>query len=266
GPPTPPPTSATEIQDATRTVVPPLPAASTSTPVPAAAPPPQTRQDAFTQIFPQIGSLAAENDFLGLIHVAETHDIASDGERQPSRLLLTAPLVLAYLTIDDLPPARSALNRLPHNLFSSPLGKQLFSLLASTSERKYTNVYSRAQVLLEHVSQSDFFDTGLGGLLSLMIQNFLEAFRLRTFNLLAKAYTSLALPLAEMYLGLPADAVLTAAANGGWAYDNSTKVLSPAQTSPTTGQASNVRCTKITVAVSSLATFDFVANSVAKLE
>ncbi|KAJ7461543.1 COP9 signalosome [Mycena latifolia] len=260
GPPTPPPTSATEIQDAARTVVPPLPAASTSAPVPAAAPPPQARQDYFTQLFPQIGSLASEKKFSELILVAERHDIASDAERQPSRLLLTAPLVVAYLIVDDLPPARCALMRLPNNLASSPLAKQLHSLLASTSERKYTNVYTRSQGLLELVSQPDFFDTSLGALLGLMIQNFLEAFRLRTFNLLSKAYTSLALPLAEIYLGLPADAVLSAAANGGWAFDSSSNVLSPAQKS-TVGQTINGFSP-----FSSLATFDFVANSVAKLE
>jgi COP9 signalosome complex subunit 8 len=63
--------------------------------------------------------------------------------------------------------------RLPNNLATSPLGKQLLSLLASTSERKYANVYSRSQTLLEHVSQSDFFDTSLGAVLGLMIASFL---------------------------------------------------------------------------------------------
>ncbi|KAJ6525507.1 COP9 signalosome, partial [Mycena vulgaris] len=176
------------------------------------------------------------------------------------RFLLTAPLVLAYLTLDDLPPARSALMRLPNNLASSPLGKQLHSLLASTSERKYNNVYSRSQGLVELVGQPDFFDTSLGALLGLMIAHFLDAFRTRTFNLLSKAYTSLALPLAQMYLGLPADAVLAAAENGGWAYDSSTQVLSPVKKS-TPAQGSNGF-----TPFSSLATFDFVANSVAQLE
>ncbi|KAF7363848.1 CSN8-PSD8-EIF3K domain-containing protein [Mycena sanguinolenta] len=252
GPPTPPPSSATEIQDATRTIVPPVPAASTSAPAPA-------RQDNFTQIFPEIVSLAAEKRYVELIDLAEFRDVASDADRQPSRLLLTAPLVLAYLTIDDLPPARFALNRLPHNLATSPLGKQLHLLLASTSERKYANVYSRTQALLEHVRQSDFFDPSLGALLGDMISAFLEAFRFRTFSLLQKAYTSLSLSLAEMYLGLAANDVLTAAERTGWSYDASTQVLTPPQ-------KSNVRTTNGFAPFSSLATFDFVANSVAKLE
>ncbi|KAJ6502095.1 COP9 signalosome [Mycena sanguinolenta] len=254
GPPTPPPSSATEIQDATRTIVPPVPAASTSASAPAPA-----RQDIFTQIFPEIVSLAAEHRYIELIDLAEYRDVASDADRQASRLLLTAPLVLAYLTVDNLPPARFALNRLPHNLATSPLGKQLHLLLASTSERKYANVYSRTQALLEHVRQSDFFDPSLGALLGDMISAFLDAFRSRTFNLLHKAYTSLPLPLAEMYLGLAANDVLTAAERGGWAYDASTRVLTPPQ-------KSNVRTTNGFAPFSSLATFDFVANSVARLE
>ncbi|KAJ7112385.1 COP9 signalosome [Mycena crocata] len=258
GPPTPPPSSATEIQDATRTVAPPLPAASTSAAAPT-APPTQMRQDGFTQLFPQIASLASEKNFLGLIQLAQYRDNAPDSERQSTRLLLTAPLVLAYLTIDELPPARCALARLPNNFNSAPVVKQLLALLASTSERKYANVYTRAQALRELVSQPDFHDTSLGSILAVMIDFFLESFRTRTFNLLLKAYTSLPLSLAQMYLGLPADDVLAAAATGGWAYDASTQVLSPAP-KPLGGTSNGF------APFSSLATFDFVANSVARLE
>ncbi|KAJ7749549.1 COP9 signalosome [Mycena maculata] len=256
GPPTPPPISATEIQDATRTVVPPLPAASTSTPVVAA--PQAPRQDMYTQLFPQIASLASEKNFVQLIRAAEGCDISAE-ERQPSRFLLTAPLVLAYLTIDDLPPALAALNRLPSPLPSTPLVKQLYALLASTSERKYANVYTRAQGLVELVGKPDFFDTSLGALLGVMVHTFLEEFRNRTFNLLVKAYTSLPLPLAQVYLGLPADEVLSVSANNGWTFDAANQVLTPVP--PQKAATSNGFSP-----FSSLATFDLVANSVAKLE
>ncbi|KAJ7074097.1 hypothetical protein C8F01DRAFT_8182 [Mycena amicta] len=42
-----------------------------------------------------------------------------------------------------------------------------------------------------------------------MLNAFLDAFRTRTFHLLQKAYTSLPLPLAQTYLGLSAEEVLT---------------------------------------------------------
>ncbi|KAK7038103.1 CSN8-PSD8-EIF3K domain-containing protein [Favolaschia claudopus] len=258
GPPTPPPSSATEIQDAAREVAPP-PAAAASTSASSSAP--QQRQDGFTLIFPQLASSASEKRFKHLIHTAEAHDIASDAERQQSRLLLTAPLVLAYLIVDDLPPARFALHRLPQNLLTSPLGKQLYALLASTSERKYLNVYTRTHALREHVSHADFFDSSLGAVLSLMLEEFLSAFRTRTFSLLQKAYTSLSLPLAEMYLGLASNDVLAAAQRSGWSYDPSTQVLTPPTQKPTVRSSGNS-----SAPISSLATFDFVSNSVAKLE
>ncbi|KAJ7766780.1 COP9 signalosome [Mycena metata] len=266
GPPTPPPSSATEIQDAARTVVPPIPAASSSASASTSAPPPApastVRQDDFTRLFPQLGSLATEHSFAQLIKVAEANDVASDSERQPTRLLLTAPLVLAYLIQDNLPPARFALARLPNNLGSMPLSRQLFGLLASTSERKYNNVYVRAQGLQQLVGQADFLDASLGAVLGTMLEAFLNAFRDRTFRLLQKAYTTLPLALAQTYLGLPAEEVLSVAAANGWAYDNATQVLTPAalpQKTSKTGSASFAP-------FSSLATFDFVANSVAKLE
>jgi hypothetical protein len=67
------------------------------------------------------------------------------------------------------------LTRLPNNLATSPLGKQLYSLLASTSERKYANVYTRTQALVELVGRPDFFDTSLGALLGVMVSAFLGA-------------------------------------------------------------------------------------------
>ncbi|KAJ7633007.1 COP9 signalosome [Roridomyces roridus] len=265
GPPTPPPISATEIQDATRTIVPPLPAAaaaastSTSAPVAAAAPPPPPREDHYTLIFPEIASLASDKKFVALTSLAERNDIISE-DRSPNRLLVIAPLVLAYLIMDDLPPALRALYRLPTNLQAVPLAKQLYALLASTSERKYANVYARVQGFSELVSQPDFYNTSLGALLGLMISTFLDAFRSRTFDLLVKAYTSLPLALAQTYLGLPADEVLAVASKSGWSYDTSTQVLTP-QKPTQTASASNVFSP-----FSTLNTFNAIADSVAKLE
>ncbi|KAJ7286274.1 COP9 signalosome [Mycena rebaudengoi] len=261
GPPTPPPQSnATEIQDAARTVAPPIPAASaasSSTSAPATAP----RPDHYTHVFPQIASLASERNLSGLIKLAEYHDTIGAGERQPTRMLVMAPLVLAYLICDDLPPARCALMRLPNNLASLPLVKQLCALVASTWERKHENVYVRSQALAQLVGQPDFMDTSLGALLGLMITIFLDSFRDRTFTLLSKAYTSLPLPLAQMYLGLPPEELLTVATDSGWAFDTSTQILSPVPPKARSGAAGNGFSP-----FSTLATFDFVADSVAKLE
>ena len=86
-----------------------------------------------------------------------------------SRLLLTAPLVLSYLILDDMydskvrnavyfadfatrPPGRFALTRLPSPLQNHPITEGLFNLLASTSERNYSQVYVRATALVETLS------------------------------------------------------------------------------------------------------------------
>lgn len=70
GPPTPPPTTQTEIQDASRTVVPAQ--SSSSAPV---APAPQARQDAYQTGFPRIAELASAGDYEGLIRFAEYLDL-----------------------------------------------------------------------------------------------------------------------------------------------------------------------------------------------
>ncbi|CAK5265250.1 unnamed protein product [Mycena citricolor] len=252
GPLTPPPSTETEIEDAARTVGSPAPADSASTAASAASLTP----DAFTRLFPQIASFATEGDYSALIRTAEAHDSSSEDERQATRFFLTAPLVLAYLINDDIPPARCALIRLPAALQSAPFSNQLFGLVASVSERKHTNVYARAQKLVEFVGQADFLDQSLGAVLSNMLAAFLNAFRQRTFKLLQRAYMSLPLSLAEKYLGMSSDEVLSAAASGGWSYDSSTQILTPAVKTVSAAPAP----------VSTLSTFGFVSSSVAKLE
>jgi COP9 signalosome complex subunit 8 len=102
----------------------------------------------------------------------------NDGDRYHSRLLVVAPLVLAYLIRDELyvylrieasaglitnfsSPAYYALTRLPDNAMGQPLCQALLSLLASTWERKHAMVYSRAESLHYMVEQSDFVNAKL---------------------------------------------------------------------------------------------------------
>lgn len=115
--------------------------------------------------------------------------------RNTSRLLITAPLVLAYLIVDklcvfyisreflqisnlrvylwDSPPALHALNRIPDTLAAAPLPQALWGLLASTGERKHANVYSRAESLRQMVTQPDFDHAELGTLMTAMVTTFI---------------------------------------------------------------------------------------------
>lgn len=115
GPLTPPPTTAAELQDEARSV-------DAGGEVPAVAP--QTAsvqapaQDIYQRIFPAISELATQSNFEDLINTAESSDLnvqsthlqvfcakcspQSDGDRQNTRLLVTTPLVLAYLILDNM--------------------------------------------------------------------------------------------------------------------------------------------------------------------
>ncbi|CAA7271588.1 unnamed protein product [Cyclocybe aegerita] len=166
GPPTPPPTTAAELQDEART-------ASTSTadqalvahasdpPPPQAAP--ETRLEIYQSVLPALIDSIARNEYNRLT--------ASD--RQQSRFLVVAPLVLGQLILDDLYPARYALQRLPDNLTSHPLARALMALAVLTINREHAKVYDGAAALVNLVSQPDFMDRDLASIISQLLSAFL---------------------------------------------------------------------------------------------
>ncbi|KAK0463667.1 uncharacterized protein EV420DRAFT_1638591 [Desarmillaria tabescens] len=271
GPPTPPPTTDIEIQDAAReeasanananeqtasssTETAPEPAQQQQ--APSRPPPPQ---DVFQQAFQKIASLASAKQWQELISVAENADVWGDDESPVSRLLVVAPLALGYLIIDDLPAARFALTRIHPRLQKLPISIALAVLLESSMERKHGEVYARAEALYNMTKDTaNTPDPQFPGVLSEMVQAFTESFRERTFRLLSKAYTALPLALAQTYLGLTSDRLLAAAESNHWRYDASTQVLSP--TAPTAPMDVSLP------ASSSLAAFGFIADSVAQVE
>ncbi|KAI0707671.1 hypothetical protein C8Q76DRAFT_745855 [Earliella scabrosa] len=270
GPPTPPPSSATEIEDAARTTLPPPQAAPATEPVaPAPAPPPpeQTQptipnqtapKTAYELLFPSITELARSGSVRDLIQVAERGDLSADSDKDQTRLLIVAPLVLAYMIVDEIPPARHVLMRLPDNLTSIPLTRGLFSLLASVSERKYADVYVRAEQLHQFVSDPSFPNPVLGQLLAGMTTAFVDAFRKKTFTLLSRAYTSIPLPLAQSYLGFTAEQVVNVAVPAGWDFHETSYILTPPKQSASSRNA--------TSAQSTLMALNLVADTVANLE
>ncbi|KAF9519999.1 hypothetical protein BS47DRAFT_918663 [Hydnum rufescens UP504] len=184
----------------------------------------------------------------------------SGREADLSRMLVIGPLVMAYLILDDLPPARFALIRLPHDLASQILPQALFNLLASTTDRKYTNVYRHTNELLDVLTQDPMVsgvDVELGIVLRSMLEKFLDAFRMRTFDLLRGTYTAIPLEKVQGYLGLEAEVVLQAAKNlGQWAYDANTRLLTPVPHSSL----------NITDSTSNIMTFHSVAGTAVQLE
>ncbi|KAH9950184.1 COP9 signalosome [Amylocystis lapponica] len=271
GPPTPPLSTPTEIEDAARSSLPPqvaIPSVEAPPPAPQIDHPPRTAQSAapavpdnhasYELLFPTIADLAVRGELQELIRVAEHSDLSAEKNNQTTRLLLVAPLVLAYLILDELAAARHALARLPDSLRHHALPQALFNLLASAWERKYDVVYSRAEDLFRHCEQSDFLGADFLRVLAGMVTAFVEAFRKKTFALIAKAYTSIPAPLAQGYLGFTNEQVLAAAEASGWSYDASTQILTPKAAS-----ASHLNGT--TGASSTLVTFSAVVGGLARL-
>ncbi|KAL4265258.1 CSN8/PSMD8/EIF3K domain-containing protein [Pleurotus pulmonarius] len=242
GPPTPPPTSAIELSDAAKLAAPSEPEATAPNANPAPDAPP-SRPDCYQSTLPTITDLVVQGDYISVIHACERCDLNGDGDTSSTRFLITAPLVVAYLIVDNLAPARYALSRLPDKLASQPLVKSLNDLLRATRDRKHSLVYTRAESLFKQVQQPNFLDANLGSLIASMLTAFVEAFRRRT------------------YLGWSPEQILTAVTKEGWSYDQATQVLSPPSDSSSFSSAK-----RSVAGPSSLETFSVVATNVARLE
>jgi COP9 signalosome complex subunit 8 len=148
---------------------------------------------------------------------------------------------------------------MPDNLLHHPLFQALTHLLASTFDRKYANIYSRAQALCILVQQPDFCDPTLAKVVTFMITAFLgmldhdstkpplsstitESFRQRTFGLLCKAFATIKVSQAQIYLGFTREQLLSGehdavclwnmlnrqkVSSGYWQYDSVTDTFRP---------------------------------------
>ncbi|TFY78670.1 hypothetical protein EWM64_g5343 [Hericium alpestre] len=103
-------------------------------------------------------------------------------------------------------------------------------------------------------------DADFASVLAGLTTAFVDAFRRRTLALVSRAYTSIPLELAQAYLGLPKDQLLSAAEANKWTYDASTHILTPVLS------AQPVSTSFAISAPSSLHTLDLVTDSVAQLE
>ncbi|KAI0784370.1 COP9 signalosome [Abortiporus biennis] len=260
GPPTPPPSSDLEIKDAARLEAP-VPPPPATAPPPVAAPaepqtvqPPRQTQTQYDIFFPTLENYASNGQLDQLVAEAEKADLTVDGDSNISRLLVTTPLVLSYLILNELPAARFALERLPENLKANILPQALFSLLSSVWERKYEKIYPKAEELYNIVQQPVIPSQDLASVAAPLVKTFIDTFRRTTFVLLSKAFSSIPLASAQTYLGFTAEQVLAAAQEQNWSYDANTHVLSP-----TLSISSDLH--GLISGSSSLQTFTLVANS-----
>ncbi|KAH9984735.1 hypothetical protein BJV74DRAFT_847876 [Russula compacta] len=216
------------------------------TELPAASPAPSS----YIELFTQIAILQANGDHYGLIEAAERADLAVTYDNHPTRLLITVPLVLSCLIVNDLlaefdpslyfcltinfhrPSAKFALMRLPDAIAALPLARAVLNLFASVWERRYEHVYSRGEALFNFAQQGDFAHTEVVRVLTTLVTAFIESFRKRTVDLLSKAYTTVPLALAQVYLGLSADKLLSIASEKRWHVDTATQIMTPNRVIP----------------------------------
>lgn len=214
--------------------------------------------DTYQQAFPNVYELAIQRDFSALALYAETMDLKGQSPRSPSRLLLIVPLTLTYLILDNLTLAQLAVARLPENLRFHPLTRALGSLVASASEREYTQVYTHAEVMCSLTQQSESANDTLANLITNLVTQFVDSFRQKTFTLLSRAFSSIETTQAQVYLGVSREQVLSAT-SGTWQYDSASDTLTPLHENDT---SLHTKCP----APSSLDTFDSVASDLIKLE
>ncbi|PPQ66464.1 hypothetical protein CVT26_011222 [Gymnopilus dilepis] len=253
GPPTPPATTPAELREE----------AAQAAEAPSALPQglSQSKPEIYDTVIPLMAEAIVKHDYQTLVNIAEETDISAPNDRHPSRLLIVAPMVLGHLIQDDVPLARHALLRLPDSLASLPFPRALMALVTSAMNRDHATIYDQAATLDSLVTQPDFPDKDLASAISALLSAFIDHLRQRTFALLSKAYLSLPLPLACAYTALPPEQVITIAEGRSWSYDPSTQILTPKL---------DVKADLLTepaaLRSSSLATFNFVADSVARLE
>ncbi|KAH9997478.1 hypothetical protein BJV77DRAFT_1065107 [Russula vinacea] len=218
----------------------------------------------YVELFAQIVALQAKGDYHGLIQIAERADLAITSDNHPTRLLITLPLVLSCMIVNDLlaefnlrPSAKFALLRLSDAVASLPLARAMLNLFASVWERRYENVYSRCEALFNLAQQGDSLHAEVTGVFTSLVTAFIGSFRQRTVSLLSKAYSTIPFAIAQAYLGLPTEELLSLASEKGWHFDAATHVMTPAC----------VACKISSSAIpSTFAMFNTVTDNVARLE
>ncbi|KAG8863153.1 hypothetical protein FRB96_009335 [Tulasnella sp. 330] len=205
--------------------------------------------------FPEIAALAQHERWLEVVCACENLEIAVPTSNDKSRLLVTAPMVLAYLILDEIPPAYFALKRLPAGLIESPLPQALFALLASVSERKYLSVYTRLSAVVAIAQNSTIVDVELGLLLVAMAASFKTVFQKRTIELLSRAYAAIPASQATAMLNMPVEVITSTVTS--WTLDTTQGTFVPSVVLQPS--VSSARPSKIDV-------FEYLASGAAHLE
>jgi len=205
--------------------------------------------------------LANEGKASELVLAAEDiHLMIESGSSDEDKLAVVTLLVLGYLVLDNLPPARFALTRLPNNLRSQPLPRALLELLASAYARNYENIYPRVTKLVELVDGPLYLSLELADSVKRLAAQFLDSFRQLTFALLSKSHSSLPVAQAQVYLGLSLRDLSSAIESLGWNIDEAEQTICSPRV-PRTNKAF-----ELGINTSTLSTFETLSKVSSRLE
>jgi len=178
--------------------------------------------------YPDIAKLAKYERWAEMAIACENLEVSIPDDTDASRLLVTAPLVLASALIDEIPAAFFALKRLPQALASGPLSQALLSLVASLSDRKYHNILPRIADVMSISQNAGAVDPELGLLVYSMASALQVAWRQRIVELLSRAYSSIPAAQAAALLNVPAEKIATELP--AWRYEAPSQVFYPSAT------------------------------------
>ncbi|KZP01136.1 hypothetical protein CALVIDRAFT_559780 [Calocera viscosa TUFC12733] len=226
------------------------------------------RPSPYRQVFPDLVQAYQRRSYGDVVRLAEEAEIVYPTLKDvPTRLLITIPLVLSYLCLDDLAPAHWALARLPRVLHTFGPTRVLEELLSTIAKRDHAQVYVAAKNLISVTIGSLKGEDELDLTIKPMVDSFIQEYRTRLISVLSRAYASLPTADAAAYFGMTLEEAIATCKSVGWTYDESSSALRPGPGAPQANGAVPVPAPfPSSLAPSTLNDFLGIANGASRLE
>ncbi|KZT61588.1 hypothetical protein CALCODRAFT_367353 [Calocera cornea HHB12733] len=227
-----------------------------------------TRPSPYRQVFPDLLQAYERGRYNDVVRLAEEAEVVFPAMKErPTRLLVTIPLVLSYLSIDDLAAAHWALVRLPRVLHTFGPTRALEELLSTIAHRDHAQVYAATKNLISVTTGSLKGEDELDLAIKPLVESFLQTYRTRLIAILSRAYPSILAADAAAYLGMSPEEAVSTCKSMGWIYDEAMVSLRPAPAAQEPPSSVTVPTAfHSSLAPSTLMDFVGIANGASRLE
>ncbi|EJU00769.1 hypothetical protein DACRYDRAFT_117178 [Dacryopinax primogenitus] len=225
----------------------------------------QKRPSPYRQVFPDLVQAYRRRGYQDVVRLAEETEISYPTMKErPTRVLITIPLVLSYLFLNDLPSAYWALERLPKVLHTFGPIRALGELLSAIASRNYAQIPLDARNLISVTTGSLQGEDELDLAIRPLVEEFIRTYQTHLIIVLGQAYASLSMADAAVYLGKAHPDANPAFTAVGWKFDEATSCLTP---TPTMTQSNGVISVLApSAAPSTLMDFVGIASGASRLE